>query len=134
MNDLELMDEMQKNHSFQGQMNGMAKSIEIVIDKILEQNDVKPRGSFGNRIKQFKEVCPEFPELLGDLMNFNEFWNITKHGVIIMGADISESFFKDEETHKFNQQRKEEISKNFTEVMKKLIVISKKKVIEESLK
>ena len=60
--------------------------------------------------------------LIDGLNEFNTTWNITKHGMIVVGKEKL-TFHKDGQFYSFNQQKQEEISREFTFIMQELTQI-----------
>ena len=112
--------EIINSYVFQGQVNAMANSLEIIIDKILEDQKITPKKLLSGKVGQLKEIISD-DNLISELIKFNKTWNITKHGKMTVGLKEHIMFRKDKGAYVFTKERQEEISENFTNTMKKLI-------------
>ena len=123
---------MARMYHFQGQMNAMANSIDLMLNVILEEEGVKLPKMLGGKISEFgkrkavlaDKYTGDFDELIKKLRKFNENWVIAKHGMIVGGLEDL-TIRKDDKLHTFVPKRQEEIGQEFTENMKALIEISK---------
>jgi len=120
--------------NFQGKMNQLASSIEIILNDILEKIGIRPPRTFGGKIDVFgrnksklNKYTGNFDELLGKLKGFNENWNITKHGMAVGGPDIKDiTVFKNGFFYVFDDKKREEIDQEFAQIQSALIAIHKK--------
>jgi hypothetical protein len=79
---------------FQGQMNGMANSIDLLLQVIFERIGTDIPKMLGRKISKFKnckstilvKYTGDFDELIKKLERFNEYWNISKHGMVVLGV------------------------------------------------
>jgi len=117
---------------FQGKMNGLANSIELMLEVIFEKIGIAPIKMLGSKISKF-EKCKStlsskytgnFDELVSKLKKFNEDWKITKHGMIV-GGQQDLTIHKNNKYHKFDKKKQIEIGQEFTQIMEGLIEISK---------
>jgi len=124
---------LEAGFKFQGLMNGLANSIDLMLGFILENLGIQPyRMMLGKKIGKFKfekskafladKYTGDFDKLIEKLQEFNENWIITKHGMIV-GGHKDLTFHKDGKLHTFDLKRQEEIDREFTEIMKALTEI-----------
>ncbi|MBA7617956.1 hypothetical protein ES703_25274 [subsurface metagenome] len=115
---------------FQGNMNLMANSIDLLLGFTLENIGIKPPRMLGNKINKFNEsknkvslkYTGDTSNLIDKLRRFNNHWNITKHGMIAGGYDKL-TFRKDGKFHTFNKAKQDEIKLEFSEIMSELTEI-----------
>ncbi len=125
---------MQDSFKFQGLMNGMANSIELMLEVILERNKAKCKDgiTLGTKIglleKQKDFIKPrfsgDFDLLIGKIRTFNKNWTITKHGMVVAGL-TELTFHKNNQFHSFSDETQSKIKNEFSEIMSNLIEISK---------
>jgi len=117
---------------FQGKMNLMANSIDLLLGFILENIKLKPPKMLGTKISEFKgnmailslRYSGDFSELVQDLRKFNEHWITTKHGMVVGGQEINDlTFHKDGKFHIFNKKTQNEIDSEFTQTMQNITEI-----------
>lgn len=117
---------------FQGKMNGLANSIELMLEVIFEKIGIAPLKMLGSKISKFEGCKPslasrytgDFDVLVEKLKKFNENWKITKHGMIVSGQQ-NLTIHKDGRLYIFEQRKQAEIEQEFTQIMNGLIEISK---------
>jgi len=111
----------------------MANSIELLLDVILERVgvNVKPKATLGAKINLFQKAAIlkeakgawNVEEIVIKLKDFNETWNITKHGMIV-GGTSELTFYKDKRKYVFDLEKREIIDRGFSELVATLIKIS----------
>lgn len=119
--------------NFQGMMNQLASSIEIVLDDILRKIGINPPKMLGEKISKFKENVPNLnkynanlDELLLKLTSFNANWVLSKHGMPATGNLKDIAFFKDGIVYVFDNKKIEDIKHEFTFIQEALIEIHRK--------
>jgi hypothetical protein len=121
-----------RSNIFRGSVDLMANSIELILGSILGELKVelKTRIMLGTKIKklaQCKNVitqinAPDFDKLTGKLIEFNNIWIITKHGMVVGGSEEL-TFYKDGKISIFDSNKQMEIRNEFTEIMTELTKI-----------
>jgi len=117
---------------FQGKMNAMANSIELILEVIFEKIGIAPIKMLGSKISKFEKCKPtlvgkytgNFDGLVSKLEKFNEDWKIMKHGMIV-GGQQDLTIHKNNKFHKFDKKKQVEIEQEFTQIMEGLIEISR---------
>ena len=115
---------------FQGKMNIMANSIDLLLGFTLEHIGVKPPRMLGSKIGKFIEsnnkaslkYSGDMSNLMDKLKRFNNHWNITKHGMITGGYE-SLTFHKNGKYHTFDKTKQNEIKLEFSDIMSELTEI-----------
>ncbi len=124
--------ELGRAELFRGRMDSLASSIDFLLNKILERTPIvfKNNETLGRKIKKFnqnkagliKEYAGDFNILAKNLKEFNNDWIITKHGMIV-GGKQDFCFSKDDTLYIFDQKKREEINRQFEEIMRSLTEI-----------
>jgi hypothetical protein len=126
-----------KVEPFQGRMNTLANSIEVLLDDIFKKTrSMTPKmETFGRKIDRFgknrsnlEKYTPSFDELLYKLKRFNKYWNISKHGMVLGEENMKDITIvdrKDDVYYVFDKKKIEEIEQDFAQIQKALIEIQK---------
>ena len=115
---------------FQGTMNMMANSIDLLLGFTFENVGIRPPRMLGSKINKFIESNNEVSikysgdtsHLIDKLRRFNNHWNIIKHGMIVGGLE-NLTFRKDDKFHTFDKAKQDEIKSEFSEIMRELTII-----------
>jgi len=129
-----LMEEILFNSQlFQGWMNNLANSHEVLINHILIKSEipVKEGTMLGTKIsmleKMLKQINTDFDkeELINSLRVFNKYWIITKHWMTAANEKKEIAFINmsTKEIRVFNDDLRKTISEKFTENQGKLMSI-----------
>jgi len=114
-------------------MNSLANSIELMIEVIFENSGIHSQQMLGAKIKKFEEnksiltgnYTGNFGKLVEKLRRFNNNWNVTKHGMIVLGSPVM-TIRKNGKFFLFDQKIQDVIDQEFSQIMKALIEISNK--------
>jgi hypothetical protein len=115
---------------FQGEMNMMANSIDLLLGFIFELKKIESTAMLGPKIEVFKKngnvwsqkYTGDLKKLVQKLKAFNKNWIITKHGTIVLGKP-NLTFRKDDKFFEFSQSHQEEIKHEFSLIMRELTQI-----------
>ena len=122
---------LKRMSDFQGKMNMMANSIELLLNVIVERLKLEPKLSIREKLKLLRCNLSKLPELnelnyqklFSDIIAFNKIWNISKHGMVVGGSEIL-TLNKNNTFHQFTNERINEINNNFSYIIKRLTLIN----------
>jgi hypothetical protein len=118
--------------NIQGQFGIMASSFEVVIKHIFDSLGEKTPASFGQKLKKLKKIFANsqsnqikagYEKLISELEQFNETWNIVKHGNFV-GNRKPLTLLKDNKAYSFDNTSLDKIKNNFTQTQKTLMELS----------